>query len=289
MQLHLIDGTYELFRAHYGQPARSAPDGSSIQATYGIVAATLGLLDLPEVTHVAAAFDTVIESFRNDMFPGYKTSAGMDPELLAQFPVAEDAMRAIGVTVWSMIEWETDDAIATAAVRWADDFDKVVVHSPDKDMFQLYGHPTVVGYNRREQAFIDADDVVAKFGIGPGSIPDYLALVGDSADGYPGLPGWGAKSTSAVLAEYGRIEDIPDDAAEWGVAVRGAAKLAATLAAGRAEAALYKDLAVLRTDVPLAETIEDLEWHGVPRSEFEAMCEAHGFTQLRSRPRRWRA
>ncbi len=287
MKLHLIDGTYELFRAYFGAPKRSAPDGREVGGTYGITASTLALLDDPGVTHVAAAFDSIIESFRNDVYPGYKTGAGIEEDLLAQFPLAERAMHAIGVTVWSMYEYETDDALATAATRWADDVEQVVVLTPDKDMAQLYGHPKVQGYNVRQKTFMDRDGVVEKFGVPPESIPDYLALVGDSADGFPGLQGWGAKSAATVLAHYGHIENIPLDVNQWQVKVRGAEKLASTLRSNVGEALLYRYLAQLRTDVPLAERLDDLEWRGVPRKRFEAFCEEMGFVQLLDRPRKW--
>ncbi len=287
MKLHLLDGTYELFRSHFGAPPRTAPDGRQVGATYGIMASTLALLGQPDVTHLGAAFDTIIESFRNDIYPGYKTSAGMDPELLAQFPLAEEGMRAIGVVVWSMFEFETDDALATAAHRWADHVDQVVVLTPDKDMAQLYGHPRVVGYERRNQKEVDEPQVIEKFGVVPESIPDYLALVGDSADGYPGLPGWGAKSAGAVLARYGRLEDIPLEASRWDVPVRGADKLAITLRRQIGEALLYRFLATLRGDVPLTESLEDLEWRGVPAEPFEEFCALHGFESLADRVPHW--
>ncbi len=287
MQLHLIDGTYELFRAHFGVPSRQAPDGTEIGATYGILASTIGLLSEPGVTHVAAAFDSVIESFRNEVYAGYKTSEGIPPELHAQFPVAERAMRALGVTVWSMYEFETDDALASAALRFADDVERVVVMSPDKDMTQLYGNPKIVGYNVRTREVIDETAVIAKFGVVPESIPDYLGLVGDSADGFPGLPGWGAKSAAAVLARYGHIEDIPLSAARWDVQVRGADKLAATLRERMSDALLYRFIARLRPDVPLVEDLPDLEWKGAHRAEFTALCDELGFDTLRSRPALW--
>ena len=196
--VHLIDGTYELFRAHFGAPPRTTPEGWDIGATHGIISSTLSLLAEPGVTHVGAAFDTVIESFRNDMFDGYKTGEGTPPELHAQFPVAERALEALGVTVWSMIEQEADDGLAAAAEKYYPDVDRVVILSPDKDMCQLYGNPKIVGFDRRKAAFIDADGVMEKFGVRPASIPDYLALVGDTADGIPGLPGWGAKSSTTL-------------------------------------------------------------------------------------------
>ncbi len=287
MQLHLIDGTYELFRAHFGAPSRTSPDGMEVGGTYAITAATLAVLAEPEVTHVGAAFDTVIESFRNDLYSGYKTSAGIPPELHAQFPLAEEAMAAIGVTVWPMIEHETDDALAAAAARWVDDVDRVVIHSPDKDMAQLYGHPRIVGYDRRKRAFIDEAAVIEKFGVSPDSIPDYLALVGDSADGYPGIPGWGAKSSATLLARYGHVEEIPTDPATWDVTVRGAARLSENLEARRDEVTLFKDLATLRRDVPLPQSLEELRWRGVPRARFVAFCDRYGFGQLRERPHLW--
>lgn len=191
MKLYLIDGTYELFRAHFGVPSRTAPDGREVGATYGILASTLALLTEPEVTHIAASFDSVVESFRNEVFSDYKTGEGIEPELLDQFPLAERAMRAIGVTVWSMYDYEADDGLATGARRWVDDVEQVVVMSPDKDMCQLYDDPRIVGYDRRKGSFIDRDAVVEKFGVEPDSIPDWLALVGDAADGLPGLAGWG--------------------------------------------------------------------------------------------------
>ncbi len=287
MKLHLMDGTYELFRAFFGAPPRSSPAGQEVGATYGIVASTLALLSERGVTHLGAAFDTVIESFRNDVFPAYKTGAGIDESLLAQFPLAERAMRAIGVTVWSMVEFEADDALATAAAKWASEVEQVVVLTPDKDLAQCYGDPKIVGYDRRRQTFIDGAAVLAKFGVRPESIPDYLALVGDSADGLPGLPGWGAKSSSVVLERYRHLEEIPLDAARWDVKVRGAEKLGVTLRERMGDALLFRFLAQLRYDVPLQEDLADLEWKGVPRQPFLELCDELGFTQLRDRPHRW--
>jgi len=288
MRLYLIDGTYELYRSYYGAPKRTTADGREVGAVHGIVGSTLRLLAEPEVTHVAAAFDSVIESFRNDLYPGYKTGAGIEEDLHAQFPLAERAVRACGVTVWPMYEYETDDALATAAMRWADDVEQVVVMSPDKDMTQLYGHPRVVGYNVRTRQFMDADGVFDKFGVGPESIPDYLALVGDAADGYPGLKGWGAKSASTVLARYKHIEDIPLESSLWSVPVRGAETLVTSLRAGIGDALLYRYLALLRRDVPLPDSLFFFEWKGVPRETFETLCDELGFGTLRDRPSRWR-
>jgi len=286
-KLYLIDGTYELFRHHFGAPPRQTPDGTEIGATAGIVASTLALLTDPDVTHIAAAFDSVIESFRNVMYPTYKDSTGMEEDLLNQFPIAERAMRAIGVTVWSMYDYEADDALATGATRWVDDVDEVVVMTPDKDLSQLYGDPRIRGYSRREGSFIDRDAVIEKFGVEPESIPDYLGLVGDTADGFPGLPGWGAKSSGIVLARYGHLESIPLDASLWDVKVRGADKLGATLVEQMGEALLYRYLAQLRTDVPLPDSLADLEWQGVPRGRYEGLCDELGFDGLKDRPDRW--
>jgi 5'-3' exonuclease len=252
-----------------------------------ITASTLALLADEGVTHVAAAFDTVIESFRNEVYGGYKTGEGIEEDLLSQFLLAERALRAIGVTVWSMYDFETDDALATAAVRWADDVEQTVVLSPDKDMAQLYGHPKIVGYDRRKGQFIDRKAVIERFGVEPESIPDYLALVGDTADGFPGLPGWGAKSSATVLSRYGHLESIPLHPAQWDVAVRGAEKLGTTLRLQMGEALLYRFLAQLRTDVPLPDSLQDLEWRGVPRTTFETFCDELGFDRLKTRPDRW--
>ena len=288
VRLHLLDGTYELFRAHFGRKdSVPGPGGTDIRATLGILESTLALLREPGVTHLAASFDTVIESFRNDMFTGYKTSAGMDPDLLAQFPDAERALEAIGVVVWRNIEYEADDAMATAALRWVEDVDQVVIVSPDKDMSQLFLGDRIVGYNRREQRIIDEAGVVEKFGVHPESIPDYLALVGDTADGVPGLPGWGARSASAVLVRYRRLEMIPPDAADWEVTVRGADKLAATLIDRMADALLYRDLTTLRFDVPIEEDLGDLEWRGVPHERFVSFCGEMGFDPEAIRVERW--
>jgi 5'-3' exonuclease len=263
------------------------PDGIDIRATLGILESTLSLLREPGVTHLAASFDTVIESFRNDMFPGYKTSAGMDPLLLVQFPDAERALEAIGVVVWRNIEFEADDALATAAVRWVEDVEQVVIVSPDKDMAQLVLGDRIVTYNRREQKILDEDGVIEKFGVHPESIPDYLALVGDTADGVPGIPGWGARSTSTVLARYRKLELIPASADDWEVTVRGADKLAAALVDNLEDVLLYRDLTTLRLDVPIAEDLADLEWKGVPRESFLAFCTEMGFDPSAIRVDRW--
>jgi 5'-3' exonuclease len=288
MKLYLIDGTYELFRNHFGGgPDRTTPDGQNVKAVYGLIASTLSLIAEPEVTHVAAAFDSVVESFRNEVFPDYKTGEGIEEELYRQFPLAERAMKAVGVTVWSMYDYEADDGLATGARRWVDDVEQVVVMSPDKDMTQLYDDPRIVGYDRRRGMFIDRDAVVDKFGVEPSSIPDWLALVGDAADGLPGVPGWGAKSSATILARYGHLERIPLDASLWDVKIRSAEKLSSTLRERMGDALLYRFLAQLRTDVPLPDSFADLEWRGVPRTRYEALCDELGFGRLKERPTRW--
>lgn len=287
MQLHLIDATFELFRAFYGQPASRAPDGREVGAVRGLIRSTLPLLRDPAITHLAAATDQIIESFRNQLYPGYKTGEGIDPALWAQFPLAEDALRALGIVVWPMVEFEADDALATAAARFAADIERVVLLSPDKDLAQCVRGQHVVTHDRIRGTTYDEEAVRAKFGVGPRSIPDLLALTGDSADGFPGIPGWGRKSAAAVLAVYQHIEAIPDDPAHWTVAVRGRERLAGALAARRTEAMLYKTLATLRTDVPLAEALADLHWRGIPRRAFAHLCARLGFDNLATGTVRW--
>lgn len=278
MKVHLVDGTYELFRAFFAVPAAKSPSGSEVGAARGLVRTFLALLAQPEVTHVACAFDHVIESFRNDLFAGYKTGAGLDPALLSQFPVAERVTQALGIVTWPMIEFEADDAIATAAVRFAADprVEQVVICSPDKDFAQCVSGEKIVCWDRMRNNWLDESGVIAKFGVGPRAIPDYLGLVGDSADGIPGVPRWGAKSAAQLLAAHGTIEAIPSDPAKFGVTVRGAAALAESLNQNREAAALWKKLATLRTDVPLAETLDDLEWRGANRPLLEALCKELG-------------
>lgn len=286
-KLHLLDATYELFRTFFAMPRENAPDGREVGAIRGLISTVLALLRQPEVTHLGAATDHVIESFRNDLFPGYKSSAGVAPELLSQFDLAEDALRALGVTVWPMVEFEADDALATAAARFAPEVEQVIILSPDKDLCQCVRGRLVVVHHRRTKVTLDAEAVRAKFGVRPQLIPDLLALVGDSADGIPGIPGWGMKTTAAILEAHGDIEHLPDDPSRWRVRVRGAERLATALAAHRAEAALYKQLATLRTDVPLKESLGDLEWHGVPREAYQAFCQRLRFGELAERPDRW--
>jgi 5'-3' exonuclease len=290
VRLHLVDGTYELFRAHFSKrPSRTAPDGRDVKATVGVVSSLLGLLgdDDEAVTHVAVAFDNPIESWRNDRFPPYKDSTGVDPDLLAQFDDVERAVAATGVTVWSMDRHEADDALATAAVRFADEVEQVRILTPDKDLAQVVRGDRVIQLDRSRGKRYDEDGVVARLGVLPPSVPDYLALVGDTADGIPGLPGFGAKGAAAVLRRYPHLEDIPDLALHWDVDVRGATTLAATLAERRDDALLYRELATLDLDVPLAEDLDALRWDGVPRDRFLAWCDELDVDTLRDRPQRW--
>jgi 5'-3' exonuclease len=272
VKVHLIDGTYELFRHFYAVPSARDEDGREVGATRGVVASVLGMVNRG-VTHVGVATDHVIESFRNRLWPGYKTGAGIDPDLLSQFVLLEEALAALGVVVWPMVEHEADDALAAAAVRAAGDprVDQVIICTPDKDLAQTVSGTRIVQLNRRTNVVRDEDGVVAKFGVRPASIPDYLALVGDAADGYPGLPGWGAKSSAAVLARYRHFEEIPPDSRAWGVNAANAATLAATLARERDRAFLFRDLATLRTDIPVFDDVDELRWAG-PTPGFAALA-----------------
>jgi 5'-3' exonuclease len=282
MHVHLVDGTYELFRSFYGAPPAQA-SGREVGAVRGLLASLASLLREPEVTHVGIAFDTVIESFRNELFAGYKTSEGIDPALWSQFPLAERAARALGLVTWPMVEFEADDALATAAVRAAADprVRCVFVCTPDKDLAQVVGERIVL-FDRRQRVALDATGVRAKYGVDPASIPDWLALVGDEADGIPGIAKWGQKSASTVLAHYRHLEAIPDAARDWQVQVRGAEALAAALAAQRADALLYRKLATLRRDVPLAAGVDDLRWRDVS-DDFAPLCNELGLVGLRDR------
>ena len=284
MKVHLVDGTYELFRSHFGAPSRKAPDGAEVGATVGLLRTLLALVTTPGVTHVACAFDHVIESFRNDLYPGYKTGAGVAPDLLAQFPLAEQAVAALGMVVWPMVEFEADDALATGAARFAvrPEVDQVVICSPDKDLAQAVSGVRVVCWDRRRDIVLDEDAVVRKFGVRPHSIPDWLALVGDAADGYPGIPAWGARSAAAVLHEVGHLESIPADPRGLGLPLARATRLVESLASHRDEAFLYRRLATLRLDVPLAEGLGDLEYRG-SAAELEEICRGLGDERLAAR------
>ncbi len=263
MQIFLIDGTYELFRYYYAMPSARGADGVEVAALRGVVGSVLGMVN-GGVTHLAVATDHVIESFRNRMWRGYKTSAGIEPELLAQFHPLEDALRALGVVVWPMVEFEADDALASGAALAARDarVERVVICTPDKDLGQSVRGTRVVQLDRRRNITRDEAGVVSKFGVPPASIPDYLALVGDAADGYPGLRGWGPKSSAAVLAKFGHLEAIPEDWQTWKVNAANAATLAATFLRERDQAFLFRDLATLRADIPLFESVDELEWRG---------------------------
>jgi 5'-3' exonuclease len=289
MKIHLIDGTYELFRAHFAMPSMTAPDGREVGAVRGLIQTLLVLTRQDDVTHVACAFDHVIESFRNELFDGYKTGEGTPDDLKSQFDLAERAVKALGIVVWPMIEFEADDAIATAAAKWADEpeVEQVVIGSPDKDLMQMVRGNRIVSLDRRKNIVVDEDGVREKFGVSPESIPDYLALVGDAADGIPGVPRWGAKSSSTILARYLHIEQIPDDHSEWAVTIRGARSMADSLAQHHDESLLYKRLATLRRDVPIVEALDDLEWQGVSRNAFGELCEELGFANLPNQVTRW--
>lgn len=289
-RLHLVDGTFELFRAHFSpRPGSWDVSGREVKATVGLASSLLQLLEDREeaVSHIAVAFDNPVQSFRNDLFDGYKTGEGMPEELAAQFDDAERATAALGVTVWSMDRYEADDALASGAARFRDEVEQVRLMTPDKDLGQSIRGTRVVQIDRMRKKLTDEQRLRELRGVGPASIPDWLGLMGDPADGIPGIPGFGAKSAAAVLAHYERIENIPEDAAEWKVAVRGAQRLAANLAERRAEALLYKRLATLAEDAPISRRLAELEWKGVPRGAFEDFCAEMNADRLRTRPRRW--
>jgi 5'-3' exonuclease len=284
VNVHLIDGTYELFRHFYAVPRARDGDGNEVAAVRAVVASILGMLQRG-TTHVGVATDHVIESFRNRLWHGYKTSAGVDPDLLAQFEPLEIALTALGVKVWPMVEHEADDALGAAAVKAAADrrVGRVIICTPDKDLAQVVRGDRIVQLIRRTNVVLAEPDIVKKFGVPPASIPDYLALVGDSSDGYPGLPGWGARSAAAVLARFGHLENIPRDPRAWNANVRNAGALALVLEAQRERAFLFRDLATLRTEIPVFESVDDLKWTG-PLPEFEAVAKrlqaAAGSTSL---------
>jgi 5'-3' exonuclease len=284
LKVHLIDGTYELFRSFYGPPPKKAPDGREVGATIGLLRSLLALLSAPDVTHLGCAFDHVVESFRNDLFSGYKTGEGIHPDLLAQFSLAEEAVSTLGIVVWPMVEFEADDALATAALRFQQDpsVDQVVICSPDKDLAQLVSQDQVVCWDRRRDIVYNEGAVLEKYGVAPASIPDWLALVGDAADGIPGVTTWGAKSSATVLSKYHHLEAIPAKVEEWEVSVRGARRLFENLEAHRELAFLYRRLTRLRSDVPLTESLDDLRWKG-PQKNFEGLCQELGASDLVTR------
>jgi 5'-3' exonuclease len=272
MNVHLIDGTYELFRYFFAVPPAKDVKGQEVGAVRGVVASVLSMIE-QGATPIGVANDHVVESFRNDLYPGYKTSEGVPPELLAQFPILEEALEAMGVVVWPMVQFEADDALASAAAKAAQDerVQQVLICTPDKDLSQCVAGTRVVQLDRRREILRDEAGVVAKFGVNPRSIPDYLALVGDSADGYPGLPGWGAKAASLTLAQYSHFEQIPKDWREWPASIRRAQALSTVLFTGWNDALLFRTLATLRLDAPVFREVEELRWKG-PRPDFEEYC-----------------
>jgi 5'-3' exonuclease len=272
LDVHLVDGTYELFRHYYALPSARDQDGREVAAVRGVLASVLGMIR-DGATHIAVATDHVIESFRNDLWPGYKTSSGVEPELLAQFPLLEEVLSAAGIVVWPMVEFEADDALAAAALAADRDphVKRVIICTPDKDLAQCVRSTRIVQLNRRTRVTLDEPGVVQKFGVSPASIPDYLALVGDAADGYPGLPGWGAKSSAAVLAKFLHLESIPADCREWRVSAANASALAGTLCRERERAVLFRTLATLRTDIALFDDVDQLHWSG-PTSGFDSLA-----------------
>ena len=291
MKLHLVDGTYELFRNYYGAPPKKAGDGREVGAALGLLRSLVAMLSQPGVTHVAYAFDHVIESFRNDLYAGYKTGEGIDPDLWNQFQLAEDLVAAAGVTVWSMIEFEADDALAAGAARWKDEksVEQILLCSSDKDLAQMVAGDKIVEWDRRRDIILNEKGVFQKFGVTPQSIPDYLALVGDSADGYPGIPGWGAKSSAGVLSKFEHLESIPKDVRTWQIKGMGpgrAATLATNLEQHRDEAFLFRKLATLRIDVPLAEKLSGLEWKGA-LPQLKNLCKELGDESIPERVTKW--
>ena len=290
MKIHLIDGTYELFRCYFATPSFKTKDGREVGAVRGLIQTILSLLREPDVTHVACAFDHVIESFRNKMFNGYKTGDGIPKDLLGQFELAELSTSTLGITVWPMTEYEADDALATAAKRWSTDHrvSQVVICSPDKDLTQMVKGERVTTLDRRRGILLSENGVKIKFGVSPTSIPDYLALVGDKADGIPGISGWGARSTAQVLNRYVHLENIPDNHLEWDVSPRSSNKIAMALKKGRKDALLYRTLATLRIDVPLSENLDDLLWEGVNRKYYIQLCDELDSERLKNIPHRWK-
>jgi 5'-3' exonuclease len=287
-KVYLVDGTYELFRSFYGAPGRKAPDGREVGATLGLLRSLLSLITNASVTHIACAFDHVIESFRNELYAGYKTGEGVDPDLLDQFPLAEEAVSALGLVVWPMVEFEADDAIASAAHRLREDprVEQIVICSPDKDLAQLVSGRKVICWDRRRDIEYDEALVIEKYGVPPASIPDWLALVGDSADGFPGIPSWGAKSASAVLSKFRNLESIPEDTLQWGLPTGRALRLLANLRANQEDAFLFRRLATLRIDVPLEQSVDDLEWRGA-HGRLRQLCMELGDDNLPDRIPAW--
>ncbi len=290
MRLHLVDGTYELYRAHFApRPGHLTPSGRDAKATVGVVESLLALLhDVGEaVTHIAVAFDNPIRSFRNDLFPQYKSDEGVPPELRAQFDAVEEAVRSIGVVVWSMREYEADDGLASGARQFCDQVEQVLILTPDKDLGQCLQGDRVVQVDRRQRKLVNESAFRAERGFGPHSMPDFLALTGDTADGIPGLPGFGKKSASLLIGAYERLERIPADPFQWKVKPRGAQQLAATLVERRDDALLYRKLATLVDTITFECSLDDLRFRGVPRARFERWCDDLGVARLKTAPKRW--
>ena len=288
MKIHLVDGTYELFRAHFGAPPKKSASGQEVGATVGMLRSMLLLLSDPDVTHVAVAFDHVIESFRNKMYSGYKSSAGVEKVILNQFPLAEAAVKALGLVTWPQVRFEADDAIASAVAKFkkSKQVQQIVICSVDKDLTQMVDGDRVICWDRRREILLNEKGVIEKFGVPPESIPDYLALVGDSADGYPGIQGWGEKSTSTVLAKYRHIENIPNDPAKLGLGLGRATTLLGNLQANYEDALLFRELSTLRTAVPLKETVDGLKWRGAtPR--LKKVCKELGSESIVERVKKW--
>ena len=279
MKIHLVDGTYELFRAYYAQPKRDAPNGQEVGAILGLMRTLIVLLRQPDVSHVACAFDSNIESFRNTLFSGYKTGDGTPDDLRSQFELAEIITSALGIVVWPMTEFEADDALASAVSKWSNNsqIEQIVICSPDKDLAQMVKGQYVVCWDRRRELILDELGVEKKFGVLPVSIPDYLALVGDAADGIPGIPKWGAKSSGMILNRYQHLENIPGDASLWDVNVRSASVLSSNLLEFREQAFLYRELATLRLDVPIEHSLEQMTWRGFLTDELTSACDEFGF------------
>jgi 5'-3' exonuclease len=291
MKIHLIDGTYELFRAHFGQPPRVASDGMPVSAVRGLIQTILSLIKTGNVTHIAVAFDSEVPSFRNEIFPSYKDGSSTPEDLKLQFPLAERAVEALGIVCWPMLEYEADDILASAAVQFSEDsrVDQIVVCSPDKDLCQVVKGNEIVCLLRKNNIVLNEIEVENKYGFRPTSIPDYLALVGDVADGIPGIPRWGAKSTSAIIGRYINIDMIPNDYRLWDVSVRGAASLSESLEKSRDKAALFKNLATLVKDISIIESIDDLEWLGADPVLFPKLCNELGINNLINNCHKWQS
>jgi len=289
VKIHLVDGTYELFRAHFGQPPRVAPDGMQVSAVRGLIQTLLSLVKDEAVTHLAVAFDSEIVSFRNKLYENYKDGSDTPEELKLQFPLAERAVHSLGICVWPSYDYEADDILGSAAVLYNSkpEVDQVIICSPDKDLAQVVLENQIVCWDRKNNLIMDEDKVISKFGVAPDSIPDYLALVGDSADGIPGIPKWGQKSASTLLFRYKIIDNIPQDSLLWDVQVRGSSGLSMSLESNRSKAMLYKDLATLKLDINISEDLEDLRWKGAHENLYNPLCVELGLESLSRSVGRW--